>query len=56
MRTERPSQVVDALTVLSGRALTPSNASADPSTHDFTGRPPIGSPASDLNLLLLSRL
>ena len=34
-RTERPSQVVDLLTVLSGRALTPSNASADPGTHDF---------------------
>ena len=46
MRTERPSQVVESLTVLSRRAVAPSNALADPSTHDFTGWPPIGSPAS----------
>ena len=56
MRTERPSQVVESLSVLFRRAFTPSNASADPSIHDFTGWPPIDSLASDLNLLLLSRL
>ena len=36
-RAEGPSRVVDLLTVLFGRALTPSNASADPSTHELTG-------------------
>ena len=56
MRTERPSQVVESLTVMSRRAVAPSNASADPSSHDFTGWPPIDSLASNSNLLLLSRL
>ena len=34
-RADGPSRVVDLVTVLSGRALAPSNASADPGTHDF---------------------
>ena len=55
-RAERPSRSVDLLTVLSGRAVTPSNASADPTTHEFTGWPPVGSPSAVENLLLLSRL
>ena len=52
---ERPSRVVDLLTVLSGRALTPINSSADPISHEFTGWLPIGSSALTVNLFLLSR-
>ena len=53
---EGPNRVVDLLTVLSGRALTQSNASVDPGTHDFHRMLLTWCRSSTENLLLLSRL
>ena len=44
------------MTVLTGRAVTPSNASADPRTSDLYGVAPTELPVTDFDLLLLSRL
>ena len=54
-RTEGPNRVVDLLTVLSGRAVMPSNASADPGTHDLHRMLLTWCRSSTVNLVLLVR-
>ena len=55
-RAERPSRLVDVLTVLKGRLFAADNVTLSPTTLEFYGWPPMCSPASALNLFLLSRL
>ena len=55
-RAERPSRLVDVLTVLKGRLFAADNVTLSPTTFEFYGWPPMCSPASAFNLLLLSRL
>jgi hypothetical protein len=55
-RAERLSRLVDVLTVLKGRLFPADNVTLSPTTLEFYGWPPICSPASVINLLLLSRL
>ena len=55
-RARRPRRLVDLLTVLKGRLLLVDNVKLSPTLPYFYGWPPICSPASALNLFLLSRL